>query len=138
MGRYILIRLVSSIPVVIGVLIAVFIMVRLVPGDPVKIMFENRGRPNPEQEAALREQLGLDLPIYEQFARFTGNVLQGDLGQSFRSKRPVSEEIEIRLPNTLKLAGAALLFSIIVGCTLGIISATHKGTWIDVSSTIGA
>lgn len=138
MGRYILIRLVSSIPVVLGVLIAVFIMVRLVPGDPVKIMFENRGRPNPAQEAEVRHQLGLDLPMYRQFVRFTTNAAQGDLGQSFRSKRPVSEEIRLRLPNTLKLAGAALVFAIVVGCTAGVISATHKGTWIDLASTITA
>lgn len=138
MGRYILLRIASAIPVTIGVLVAVFFMVRLVPGDPVAIMFENRGRPNPAQEEAMRGNLGLDLPLYQQFARFVGDVAHGDLGTSFRSKRPVTDEIMLRLPNTLKLTITSLVFSVLVGGAVGIFAALKKGTWFDFSSMLAA
>jgi peptide/nickel transport system permease protein len=129
--RYVLYRLIAAVPVLLGVSIAVFFMVRLVPGDPVQIMFANQPQPTPEQRQAMRRQLGIDLPIYHQYVRFIGGAVQGDLGKSFRSKRPVGPEIIERLPNTLRLTAASLAVAIVIGMTAGILSATFKGSWLD-------
>jgi peptide/nickel transport system permease protein/oligopeptide transport system permease protein len=137
MGKYALTRLVSSIPVILGVTIAVFFMVRLVPGDPVNILFEGR-RASDEDRAAVRRQLGLDDPLPVQFVNYLGDLARGDLGTSFRSKQPVWEEIWLRLPNTLKLTGASLLLTVVVGVPLGILAAVKKGTWLDLGSMFTA
>ncbi|ACZ40827.1 nickel ABC transporter permease [Sphaerobacter thermophilus] len=138
MLRYIAVRLISAIPVVFGVTLAVFFMVRLVPGDPVDIMFGNQARPTPEQRAAMRKQLGLDLPIHKQYVKFISDALRGDLGRSFRSKRPVMQEILIRLPNTLKLTAASLAVAVVIGTVTGVLAATFKGSWIDNVSMVSA
>lgn len=133
MGKYILYRLVGSIPVVIGILFVVFMMVRMVPGDPVRIMLE--GRPTTEeQREEVRQELGLHRPIPIQFASFIGDVARGDFGTSYRTRRPVAEEITLRVPNTLKLAGAALVITVVFGVGIGVLAATRKGTWLDLSS----
>lgn len=132
MGRYVLFRLVGSIPVLLGVVVAVFMMVRLVPGDPVKILTGGGARVTQEQQDALRHELGLDRPLPVQFVRFTGDLVKGDLGTSYRSKRPVTDEIRARLPNTAKLAGCALLITIVSGVLTGVIAATHKGSVVDL------
>lgn len=137
MGRYVLVRLIGSIPVLLGVLIVVFLMVRLVPGDPVKIILAG-SRSTEEQQDALRRQLGLDKSLPEQFVAFVGDLARGDLGTSYRSKRPVTEEIRMRLPNTIKLAVTGLLITIVLGVTVGIVAATHKGSWIDVATMVAA
>ncbi|HUG15585.1 MAG TPA: nickel ABC transporter permease [Thermomicrobiales bacterium] len=134
MGRYILFRLVGSIPVLMGVVIAVFMMVRLVPGDPVKILTGGGARVTQEQQDALRRQLGLDQPLPVQFVSFVGNLSRGDLGTSYRSKRPVSDEIRSRIPNSAKLAGLALLITIVVGVLTGVIASTHKGSLVDLAT----
>jgi peptide/nickel transport system permease protein len=120
-----------------GVLVAVFLMVRLVPGDPVQIMLQ--GRPVREgDEERLREQLGLDRPIPVQFVIFVGDLARGDLGTSFRTHRPVRDEILTRLPNTLKLAGAGLVFMTVVGIAAGVLAAVRRGTWLDFGSMFAA
>lgn len=131
MFRYILYRLVMAVPVIFGVTVAVFFMVRLVPGDPVDILFNNQAKPTPEQRQQMRHQLGLDLPVYKQYGKFIWDGLHGDLGRSFRSQRPVMTEITGRLPNTIKLTAASLLVAIVVGVSAGIVAATFKGTWVD-------
>lgn len=133
MGKYVLYRLVGSVPVLLGVVIIVFLMVRLVPGDPVKILLTG-SRTTEEQQALVRRQLGLDKPLPAQFASFLGNLAQGDLGTSYRTKRAVTEEIRIRVPNTLKLAAAALVITVVSGVVIGVVAATRKGTWIDLAS----
>lgn len=138
MFRYFLYRLAAAVPVLIGVSIAVFVMVRLVPGDPVQIMFANQSQPSPERLAEMRHQLGLDLPIYEQYFKYVTGVMQGDLGQSFRSRQPIGSEIAERLPNTLNLTLASLLVAIVIGVTAGVLSATFRGSWIDKLSMITA
>lgn len=136
MLQYFLYRLIGAIPVLIGVSIAVFVMVRLVPGDPVQIMFANSAQPSQEQIDAMRHQLGLDQPIYRQYVQYLEGIVQGDLGQSFRSRQPVGSEIVERLPNTLKLTAASLLVAIVIGVTAGILSATFRGGWIDRISMV--
>jgi ABC-type dipeptide/oligopeptide/nickel transport system permease component len=131
MLRYVLVRLVGVIPVLLGISIAVFSMVRLVPGDPIDIMFSNAARPSPEQRAKMEHEMGLDLPIYRQYLHFVTNAAQGDLGTSYRTKRPVTDQIRSRLPNTAKLTVASLAVALAIGLTAGILSATFRNSWID-------
>lgn len=138
MLKYILYRLVASVPVLIGVSLAVFFMLRLVPGDPVQLMFVGQAQPSPERIQEMRHQLGLDLPIHQQYIQYMGDLLQGDLGNSIRSRQPVAPQIVERLPNTLKLATAGLAFAMVIGLTTGILSATFRGTWIDRTSMVVA
>jgi peptide/nickel transport system permease protein len=133
-GRYILFRITGSIPVMIGVVIVVFMMVRLVPGDPVLILTGGGARVTQEQQDNLRRQLGLDRPVPVQFVYFIGGLAKGDLGTSYRSKRPVATEIRARLPNTARLAALALVITIVVGITTGVVAATNKGSIVDVVS----
>lgn len=134
MLAYLLKRLVSTIPVLIGVSILVFSMARLVPGDPIDIMFANQAPPSPEQRENLRRSMGLDKPIHLQYLNFMTNLARGDMGQSFRSRRPVTEEIRNRLPNTIKLTVASLAVAATIGILAGIIAAVFKNTWIDFVS----
>jgi peptide/nickel transport system permease protein/oligopeptide transport system permease protein len=136
MIRYILYRLAAALPVLFGVTLLVFFMVRLVPGDPVEVMYGDRA--TPETSARLRQALGLDRPIYEQYAIFLADAVRGDLGESIRSKQPVVEEIRLRLPNTLKLTFASLIITAAVGVGLGVLSAANKGSWVDLGSMLTA
>lgn len=138
MARYFLYRIVGAIPVMFGIVVLVFFILRLVPGDPVAIMTEGERRMSPEELALLRSQLGLDRPLYEQFLRFLGDLLQGDLGTSFRSGQPVLEEILLRLPNTLELALASLALSLTLGVVVGVLSAVKKDSVFDQISMIAA
>ncbi|HAX26222.1 MAG TPA: ABC transporter permease [Thermomicrobiales bacterium] len=138
MAKFILVRLLGTIPVLLGVSILVFSMVRLVPGDPIDMMFSNLAPPSPEQKKAIRHDMGLDRPVYLQYASFVSNALRGDLGKSYRTKRPVSEEIRNRLPNTIKLTLASLAVSTLIGVVAGVVAATFKNTWIDFVSMVVA
>jgi len=134
--RYILYRLLAVIPVLFGVSIAVFFMVRLVPGDPIQIMFANQAAPSPERIAEMRHQLGLDLPIWKQYLQYIQGIAHGDFGQSIRSRQPVFDEIIERLPNTLRLTAASLVVAVVIGISTGVISAVFKGKWIDKVSMV--
>jgi ABC-type dipeptide/oligopeptide/nickel transport system permease component len=129
-GSYIGIRLLAAIPTVIGVSILVFTSLYLLPGDPVQAL---AGEVPLERERveAIREELGLNDPPWEQYARFAGNALRGDLGTSLKSRRPVLDEILTVLPATLQLTLAAMAFAIVLGVGLGIIAALRAHTWID-------
>lgn len=130
MSRFLVGRLAATIPVLLGVWFLVFMMLHLVPGDPVKIMLADF-QTSPQQIELLRSQLHLDDPLPKQFARFVANAARGDLGLSIRSKRPVRTEIAENLGATLQLAIAALLIAIVVGVTLGMIAAIHQNGWLD-------
>jgi ABC-type dipeptide/oligopeptide/nickel transport system permease component len=136
--RYFLYRLAAVIPVLLGVSVAVFTMVRLVPGDPVQLMFVNQAMPSPERVEEMRHQMGLDLPVWRQYADYVTGILHGDFGNSYRSRQPVFEEIITRLPNTLKLTFASLLVAVTIGITAGVLSAVYKGRWIDKVSMVVA
>lgn len=131
MLRYVIVRLVGAIPVLLGITVAVFFMIRLVPGDPIDIMYSNQAKPTPEQRAKIEHQMGLDLPIYKQYIRFVGHALQGDLGTSYRTKQPVTDHITARLPNTAKLTVASLAVALAIGLTAGVLSATFRNSWLD-------
>lgn len=130
MYRFLLGRLAATIPVLLGVWFLVFMMLHLVPGDPVKIMLADF-QTNPQQVELLRSQLHLDDPLPTQFGRFVANAVRGDLGLSIRSKRPVRTEIGENLDSTLQLAVAALVIAIVLGVTLGMIAAINQNGWLD-------
>jgi ABC-type dipeptide/oligopeptide/nickel transport system permease component len=133
MNRYILTRLVQVIPVLFGVLIAVFVMLKLTPGDPATAILGVQATPT--ELARVRHAMGLDQPWHVQFALWLGHALQGDLGQSYISKKPVSELILTRLPITLELTLFSMLLASVVGIPAGIISAARRYTTLDYTIT---
>ena len=126
-------RLLAVIPVLFGVTLAVFGMLFLVPGDPVKMMLAEFVT-NPDQVARMRSELHLDDPILVQYGRFVGNALRGDLGTSIRSRRPVTTEIAENIGSTAQLALAAVLVAIALGVPLGVVAALGRGSWLDAGS----
>ena len=126
-------RVLAVIPVLFGVTLAVFSMLFLVPGDPVKMMLAEFVT-NPDQVAAMRAQLHLDEPLPQQYARFVGNALRGDLGTSIRSRRPVATEIGENAGSTALLAVASMLVAIALGVPLGLLAALWRNSWLDVGS----
>ena len=129
MLRYVLTKLLLTIPLLLGVTFMLFVIGQLTPGDPVLIMLGERA---PADEIVrLRDALGLDQPWYVQYLQFLGHAAQGDFGISYRSKLPVIDEVLPRLPATIELATAALLFAVLLGLGMGIISAVKRNTWID-------
>jgi len=127
--RYVLTKLLLTIPLLLGVTFLLFVIGQLTPGDPVLIMLGERAPA--EEIVRLRDALGLDQPWYIQYLQFVGHALQGDLGISYRSKLPVAGEVFSRLPATAELAGTSLLFAIVLGLSMGIVSSVKRNTWID-------
>lgn len=130
MRRYILKRLLMAIPTLIGVLIASFLIIHLVPGDPVEVMLFG-ANPTPEQVAQMRAELGLDEPLYRQFLTYLGGLLKGDMGESIQRHIPVSQEIRTRIGPTLVLTVAGMGIAIVVGFALGLVAALRPNSWVD-------
>ena len=137
MSAYLRTRLLLVIPVLLGVSIAVFAMMRLLPGDPATIMLAESGA-SAEQVAQLRRELGLDDPLPLQYWRFISGAVVGDFGRSIRSKRPVNAELAAQLPSTIQLTLAAMIVAIAVGVTLGLIAATHQNGVLDYGTMLVA
>lgn len=134
MRKFILKRLCTLIPVLIVVSILVFLMVHMMPGDPARIM---AGDTATEQDVEkIRVAYGFDRPLYEQYFRYISKALRGDFGTSFRAGRPVAQEIAIRFPNTMLLAVAAIVISIVFGIGIGLISATKRNSIFDSVSMV--
>jgi len=123
-------RLLASIPVLWGVTTLVFLAIHLLPGDPAELMLAESGG-SAESIAYLRDQLGLDDPLYIQYGRFLLNTLRGDLGRSIFTNRPVLQTILEQLPSTIELALAAMLVAIVLGTGLGILAALSHNSWLD-------
>ena len=126
-------RILAVVPVLFGVTLAVFSMLFLVPGDPVKIMLAEFVT-TPEQIARMRAQLHLDEPVLVQYGRFVGNALRGDLGVSIRSRRPVAAEIGENIGSTGQLALASMVVAIGLGVPLGLLAALGRNSWLDVAA----
>jgi peptide/nickel transport system permease protein len=136
MLRYTVNRFLLMIPTLLGVAILVFFLLRLMPGDPVATMLlGDAGGANisPDVIVAERARLGLDKPLYVQFFKWMGGVLQGDFGYSMWTGRPVIYEIAIRLELSLQVAIMATILAILLALPLGTLSAIFKDTWIDQS-----
>ena len=133
MLTWILRRILAVVPVLFGVTLAVFSMLFLVPGDPVKMMLAEFVT-NPDQVAQMRAQLHLDEPILKQYGRFVTCAVRGDLGTSIRSRRPVTTEIRENLASTAQLAVAAMVVAVALGVPLGLLAALSRNSWLDVAS----
>lgn len=135
MLRYVIRRLLAGIPVLIGVSLITFVLMHVVPGDPVSVAFEKRY--DPAAIERIKHELGLDRPLPVQYVDFLKGAVTGDLGQSFQSKRPVMQIIKTGLPATLKLTASSVLVTLLLGIPLGVLAAVKKGTWLDWGSTLG-
>lgn len=129
MLRYILKRLLEVIPTLILITIFVFMFVHLLPGDPARLAAGQDA--SIETIETIREQLGLNKPLYKQYIEYITGLLKGDLGTSLKTKRPISEEIGLRYGNTIKLAVVSLIWSCIAGVLLGIWSGKNRSKWQD-------
>lgn len=124
-------RLLSTIPMMLGVAIVVFVFIRLTPGDPVDVMLGQSGSVSVGEIEQLRSEFNLDKPIHIQLGIFLTDALRGDLGYSYVKKLPVVTIIADRLPATIELAGAALLVALAVAVPIGIVSAVRAGSLLD-------
>lgn len=140
MTAYVIRRLFWVVPVLLGVSIVTFGMLKSVPGDPVmRTLMVGRAGGVPSSAAdreLLREQLGLDKPVYLQYVDWLGEILHGNLGESIERNQPVMDLILERLPNTMKLAGVSLVLTLLISLPLGVISAVKQNTWIDYGLTL--
>jgi len=129
MFQYVLKRLLSTLPVLIGISLLLFFMLRMLPGDPAQVLAGQMA--SQEDIKNIRQQLGLDKPIFVQYGIFLSRLAKLDLGRSARTQSPVIKEIWARLPNTVLLAVTAITLACLFGIPAGIISAVRPYTWID-------
>ena len=134
MTRYLGRRLIAAVPVLWGVATLVFIVMRILPGDPAALMLSEGGG-SAESIAALRAELGLDDPLPIQYGRYLLDLLQGNLGTSLLTQRPVATTIAEQLPSTIQLAVAAMCVAVGLGTLLGVVAAAKRDTWIDTAAT---
>src|SRR5579859_2869416 len=137
MSKYVARRLALLVPTLLGVSIFVFVLVRLLPGDATTLQLQD-ARATAADEAALRHQLGLDQPIYVQYVDWLGTLARGDLGHSFKSRNPVTDELSGRIPVTLELGILALVISAGIAIPVGVVSASRQDTWADYVSRSAA
>lgn len=137
MSSYLLQRLLSTVPVVLGILLATFLIQAAIPTDAVAALFQGQmtDAEAAETMALLRERYRLDLPWYERFGHYLWQLAHGDLGESVRTREPVAAEIGWRYLNTLKLAAAALVIAVTLGLSLGLLAAWKRGSWLDTLTT---
>jgi len=137
MLRFILSKLLYLIPTMLGITLVAFGFIRLLPGDPVLLMAGERGV-SPERYAQISAQLGYDKPIWQQYFTYLGNLLQGDLGNSIVTKKPVLAEFLSLFPATVELAVVAIIIATMIGVPVGVIAAIKRGSWFDQISMTGA
>jgi len=150
--RYIIQRLLSLIPTVLGVTLAVFLLLRLIPGDPaVAMLGEHAAQENVER---IREQLGLNRPLFfdrealergdvgaffdSQYIRYLGRLARADLGNSIHRRVPIADELKTRFPATMELALLSMVLAIVVGVPIGIVSAARRASVVDSITMVGA
>ena len=129
MAKYIVKRILVTIPVLLGIILLIFFMLNVVPGDPITVMMKEHLKEDVMEN--LRQSMHLDDPFFVRYARYVWDALRGDLGVSWKLSRPVTALIATAFPYTLRLAVAASLFSWIMGIPVGVISAVKKNTLID-------
>ncbi|RIK46882.1 MAG: hypothetical protein DCC58_01785 [Chloroflexi bacterium] len=133
MTRFLQQRLALAIPTILLTSVVVFLMLHLIPGDPASI-YVGENQATPERLEAIREQMGLNRPLYVQYADYVWSAVRGDLGRSLQNDQPVTKIIRERLPNTFKLAAAAMVIAVILGVALGLLAALKHNTWLDTLS----
>jgi peptide/nickel transport system permease protein len=136
MGRLIGRRLLFLLPVLFGILVAVFVTMRIVPGDPARLVAGPDA--GPEELATIRQQFGLDQPLHVQFVRYLLDIVRGEFGRSLKTQRPVLDEIVPRLGNTALLAVLSTLFAVAVGLLAGIVAAARRNSTFDHATMVVA
>lgn len=131
MGAYFVRRLALMLVTLLGISVVIFVMLRLVPGNVTDIIFDSAGFVNEAQKKNIERELGLDKPITTQYVNWIGGLATGDLGFAYVSEKPAIDEILPRIPVTVKLAVLSLVFSILLGVPLGVISAVRQNTTLD-------
>ena len=131
MPAYIARRFMLMLLTLFGMSVLIFVLLRLMPGNVADILFDASGFIDPAERARIEEELGLDQPVVTQYVQWIGALLCGDLGFSYVSERPAIEEILPRIPVTAQLAAWSLLFSVVLGVPLGVISAVRQNTGLD-------
>jgi peptide/nickel transport system permease protein len=135
-------RFLLMIPMSIGITLLLFVVTHIVPVNPLAVILTERSMDDPEAIQAATEKWGLDKPLPEQYIIYLGNLLQGDLGTSFKTKNPVASDLKDFLPATIELSICSFIFAILLGLPLGIISAYKSGSFVDqftrVISLLGA
>jgi peptide/nickel transport system permease protein len=121
------------IPILLGLTVLIFLFIRLLPGDPASAILGERA--TPESLARVREALGLDRPMIEQYWEYVSGLARGDLGSSFLTNRDVVDDFLQRFPATLELTVAAMVFALGLGIPLGMLTAKRRGTWVDQLGT---
>jgi peptide/nickel transport system permease protein len=134
MGKFILRRLLLLIPILLGLTVIIFLFIRLLPGDPASAILGERA--TPESIARVREALGLDRPLPEQYWDYVSGLARGDLGSSFLTNRDVVDDFLQRFPATIELTAAAMLFALAFGIPLGLLTAKRRGQWVDQVGTV--
>lgn len=134
MTSYVLRRVLLAIPTLLVMLTAIFVLVRLVPGDPASVILGDQA--SAAALAALRQKLGLDQPVYAQYLAFIGKVLTGDLGQSLSTGHSVIREVLLVLPSTIELTIAAVAIGLVFGLPLGVAAALSRNGWVDYVSRV--
>ena len=130
MINFFLKKIIKVIPTIFGIYLLAFLVIRLIPGDPVMLLLGERGN-DPVVYAQMKQSLGLDLPIYSQFVHYVGNIFKGDLGKSMITGKSILSEFFSRFPATVELTISAMIFSLILGIPLGIFAAVKRGTIWD-------
>jgi dipeptide transport system permease protein len=130
MLRFVVARLAVLIPTFLGVTIVAFALIRLIPGDPIELLVGERGL-TPERHAMLMAQLGLDKPLWQQYAGYLGGLAHGDLGRSISTRVPVLSEFLARFPATVELSVCALALAVLIGLPAGIIAGVRRGSAFD-------
>lgn len=136
MWRYVVRKLAAAVPVLLGATLLAFLILKLSPGDPARLIAGEQASDADVQ--LIRRHLGLDRPFTVQYARFLGGLLRGDLGRSIRTGQPVREEIGARFPYTFELALTSLVLSIGIGVVAGVAAAVRPNTVYDYGATLGA
>ena len=136
MRRFLLRRLGLLVLVVLSIVTIVFLIIHLIPGDPIEVMLGETALPADRE--ALRHALGLDRPVLEQYGRYLYGLLQGDLGNSIHTRRPVAALLAERIPATLELTFASLLIALAISIPVGVLAAARARSWFDHSSMLGA
>lgn len=136
MLKFILRRVLLMIPVLLGVTLVTFIIVRSIPGDPVQVLLGADRRTTPEQIESIRQSYGLDQSLPVQYIKWLGHVLTGDLGSSLRTKRPLTQELGLRLPVSIQLTLMAGVIAAIPGLIFGVLAALKRNSGIDYATTI--
>lgn len=129
--RYIARRLLLMIPLLFGVTLIAFSISHAVPGDPIAANLGQKAMSDPEIVAAFEREWGLDKPVAQQYLIYVGKLLQGDMGRSIKSRRPVMEDLRAFLPATIELATASIIVGVVIGMLLGIFSALWHNSWVD-------